>query len=200
MKKTIFFACIIFAAVAWGGYSFLNRDNDSFGLAEVAGTDEMKSQTPLADKSRENIMEIRSGAFSGGEIIPARYTCDGEGVNPDLEISSVPENAKSLVLIVDDPDAPMGNFNHWVVWNIDPAISRIEENSVPPGAVVGINDGEKNAYTPPCPPGGVHRYYFKVYALDTKLDISSASRKDDVERAITGHIVGEAELLGKYGR
>jgi len=143
-------------------------------------------------------MTIKSTAFPEGGMIPAKFTCDGEGISPELVIANTDENAKSLVLIVDDPDAPMGNFNHWVMWNIPPRLSKIEENSQPSGSVSGVNSGERNGYIGPCPPGGTHRYYFKLYALDTVLDLDPSSRKDDVEKAIEDHIITEAELLGKY--
>ena len=145
-------------------------------------------------------MKIESSAFLNGEMIPAEYTCDGEGINPELLISGVPESAKSLALIVDDPDAPMGNFNHWVAWNINPAVQKIEEDSLPKGAVSGINDNEEVGYIGPCPPGGIHRYYLKIYALDALLDLGPDARKKDLEEAMAEHILSEAELLGKYSR
>lgn len=145
-------------------------------------------------------MKIKSTAFSEGEKIPARYTCDGEGTNPDLELLEVPVQAESLVLVVDDPDAPMGNFNHWVVWNIPPDTLRIDERILPVGSMAGINDNEVSGWAPPCPPGGTHRYYFKIYALDFLLNLPATSRKADVEKAMVGHILGEAELMGKYSR
>jgi Raf kinase inhibitor-like YbhB/YbcL family protein len=140
---------------------------------------------------------ITSPAFENNKLIPKKYTCDGEDVNPPLNIKGIPEGTISLVLIVDDPDAPMGTWDHWIVWNIPP-VSKIDENSVP--GVEGLNDFRKHSYGGPCPPSGTHRYFFKVYALDTKLDLSSNSRKKDVEKAMKGHILAKGELVGLYSR
>lgn len=144
-------------------------------------------------------MKISSPVFKNNEFIPAKYTCDGQDVNPPLLIQEVPEGAKSLALIIDDPDAPMGTFVHWIVWNIPPSIAVIKENSLPEGASQGINDFGRNSYGGPCPPSGTHRYYFKLYALDSLLELKSA-RKEDLERAMRGHIIGKTELVGLYKR
>jgi len=135
--------------------------------------------------------------FESNQLIPAKYTCDGDNVNPPLTIEGVPEGTKSLVLIVDDPDATTGTFDHWVVWNISPA-SKIEENTVP--GVEGLSSYRKHGYGGPCPPYGTHRYFFKVYALDTKLDLSANSTKKDVEKAVESHVLAEGELVGLYRR
>ena len=142
-------------------------------------------------------LSVSSSAFENNKLIPAKYTCDGANVNPPLTIEGVPDGAKSLVLIVDDPDAPMGTFDHWVVWNIPPT-SKIEENAVP--GTEGVNDYRKRSYGGPCPPSGTHRYFFKVYALDTKLDLSPNSRRKDVEKAMQGHVLAKGELIGLYRR
>jgi Raf kinase inhibitor-like YbhB/YbcL family protein len=112
----------------------------------------------------------------------------------------VPPNAKSLVLIVDDPDAPMGTFTHWLLWNIDPKIKEIKENSVPADAIIGTNDFGKTAYGGPCPPSGVHRYYFKVYALNTVLDLPAGANRSQLEKAIEGYILDYGELMGKFSK
>lgn len=153
----------------------------------------------LPKKEKEN-MKLTSSAFENNQLIPAKYTCDGEDINPPLQIEEIPEGAESLVLIVDDPDAPMGTWVHWVVWNIDPAISLIEEGKVPKGGVEGLNDFGKHSYGGPCPPSGTHHYYFKLYSLDTRLELDSSSRKQDVEKAMEGHILDWAELIGLYQR
>ena len=145
-------------------------------------------------------MKLTSPVFENNQLIPSKYACDGEDINPPLQISEVPEGAKSLVLIVDDPDAPMGTWDHWIVWNIDPDTGKIEEDSVPEGAVEGLNDFRKHSYGGPCPPSGTHRYFFKLYALDTQLELDDSSRKKDVERAMKGHILDTAELIGLYQR
>jgi len=144
-------------------------------------------------------LKLTSTAFENNKRIPAKYTCDGDDISPPLKIEGVPENAKSLVLIVDDPDAPIGTWVHWVVWNI-PIVSEIKENSVPAGAVQGLNDFKKHDYGGPCPPSGTHRYMFKLYALDITLDINENSEKQDVENAIKGHILAQTKLIGLYSR
>lgn len=149
-------------------------------------------------------MKITSTAFQHNGNIPPRYTCDGENINPPLTINDVPAQAKSLVLIVDDPDAPMGTWVHWTVWNIDPAITEISENSLPKGtyeaAVEGITSFGKTGYGGPCPPSGTHRYFFKLYALDILLDLPSSAKSADIEKATSGHILASAELIGLYKR
>ena len=145
-------------------------------------------------------MTIESTAFKNEEEIPSKYTCDGEAINPPLTIKNVPENAKSLTLIVDDPDAPSGTWDHWILWNIPKEVMQIAEGSTPMGAVVGKNSSGENSYGPPCPPSGAHRYYFRLYALDTPLNLSSNSNSDDLRGAMEGHILAEAELMGRYQR
>ena len=140
-------------------------------------------------------LKLTSAAFENDAEMPSRYTCQGENVNPGLEISGIPEKAKSLALIVDDPDAPMGTWVHWVVWNIKPA-DRIKENSVP--GEQGINDFGKHDYGGPCPPSGTHRYFFKLYALDTELSLPGSSKKSDVEKAMKGHVLAQTQLIGLY--
>jgi Raf kinase inhibitor-like YbhB/YbcL family protein len=140
---------------------------------------------------------IKSPAFANNEFIPTKHTCDGKDVNPPLNIEGIPDGTQSLVLIVDDPDAPMGTWDHWIVWNIPPS-GKIEENSVP--GVEGLNDFRKHSYGGPCPPSGTHRYFFKVYALDTKLNLNANSRKNDLEKAMQGHILAKGELIGRYSR
>jgi Raf kinase inhibitor-like YbhB/YbcL family protein len=142
-------------------------------------------------------LTITSPVFKNNEMIPRKYTCDGADVNPPLNIRGMPKRAESLVLIVDDPDAPMGTWDHWIVWNIPPE-ERIEENTVP--GVEGLNDFRKHSYGGPCPPSGTHRYFFRVYALDAILDLKSNSRKRDVERAMRGHILAQGEIIGLYRR
>src|SRR3989344_873103 len=116
-------------------------------------------------------MNLSSPAFEHHQPIPAKYTCDGENINPLLQFSDIPDSTKSLVLIMDDPDAPAGLWVHWTIWNIDPGTAEIAENSVPPGSIEGVTSFGKPGYGGPCPPSGTHRYFFKFFALDTKLDI-----------------------------
>ena len=143
-------------------------------------------------------LSVKSPAFENNKFIPLKYTCDGANVNPPLTIEGVPEETITLVLIVDDPDAPMGTFDHWVVWNISSTTRKIEENTVP--GTEGMSSYRKHAYGGPCPPYGTHRYFFKVYALDTQLDLKPNSTKKDVEKAMKGHILAEGELVGLYSR
>ncbi|HLC65665.1 MAG TPA: YbhB/YbcL family Raf kinase inhibitor-like protein [Candidatus Nanoarchaeia archaeon] len=140
------------------------------------------------------MLTLTSPAFRHNSEIPAKYTCRGQDINPQLDILGVPKNAKSLVLIVDDPDAPMGMWVHWVVWNI-PIVTSIKENSIP--GVQGMNDFGKKDYGGPCPPSGTHRYFFKLYALDTTLTLREG-RKKDVEKAMEGHIIEKTVLVGLY--
>lgn len=143
---------------------------------------------------------IVSPVFQQNGDIPVRYTCDGDDISPPLTIENVPEGTQSFVLIVDDPDAPMGTWVHWVVWNIDPRTREIKEDSVPEGASQGMNDFSKLDYGGPCPPSGTHRYFFKLYALDSTLDITSKAKKADVEKAMKGHVIGESQIIGLYRR
>lgn len=145
-------------------------------------------------------MKLSSSAFSQNEIIPKKYTCDGENVNPPLSIADIPKETKSLVLIVDDPDAPKGTWVHWTVFNINPEIKEIAENSIPKDGIEGMTDFGRPGYGGPCPPSGIHRYFFKIYSLDTKLDLKANASKKDLEKAMAGHILAKAELIGLYQR
>ena len=142
-------------------------------------------------------IKIISSAFKNNERIPSKYTCDGIDVNPPLKFQNIPNGTKSLALIVDDPDAPMGTWIHWIVWNINPT-EEIDEATVP--GIEGINDFNKTSYGGPCPPSGIHRYFFKIYALKTKLDLNSNARKRDLEEAMEGKIMTKGEIVGLYSR
>jgi len=145
-------------------------------------------------------MQISSLVFINKGPIPEKYSAHGENINPPLQISDVPAEAISLTLIMDDPDAPIGTFTHWLLWNINPKISEIKENSVPAGAMVGAGTSDKPYYTGPRPPSGTHRYIFHLYALDTILDIPEQSRVEDLNAAMAGHILKQAELTGIYAK
>lgn len=145
-------------------------------------------------------MKLTSSAFLHNSEIPSKYTCDGENINPPLGISGVPEGAKSVALISDDPDAPAGTWVHWTLWNISTATAEIPENSAPEGAIEGKTSFGKLGYGGPCPPSGTHRYFFKLYALDTIVNLDSSASKEDVLSAIEGHILDQAELIGTYRR
>lgn len=145
-------------------------------------------------------MKITSPSFAHNQNIPPKYTCDGENINPPLQFSDIPVDAKSLVLISDDPDAPIGTWVHWTIWNIDPETTEIAENNVPAGAIEGTTSFGETGYGGPCPPSGVHRYFFKLYALDTELDLPTSAKKEDLEKAIQQHILASAEVIGLYTR
>lgn len=154
----------------------------------------------LKKEVARGVMKIESPSFSNNEMIPPNYTCDGANVNPPLMISGAPEDAKSLVLIVDDPDAPSKTWVHWTIWNIDPDTKEILENGIPQGAVEGMTDFGIPGYGGPCPPSGIHHYFFKLYALDITLDLSSSASAVNIQEAMQGHILDSAELIGIYGR
>ena len=143
-------------------------------------------------------MKITSSAFQESGNIPQKFSCVGSDVNPPLHFDGVPAGAKSLALIVDDPDAPSGLFTHWIVWNIDPKTNEIAENSVPQNAIRGTNDFGKTGYGGPCPPSGTHRYYFKIFALDQSLTLKAGAKRKEVEAAMRGHTIAQGELMGRY--
>jgi len=183
MKKLLIFLILVILLIipGWFGYHYFTNKNIS------------KVNLPM-------MIKLTSSAFSQGGIIPQKYSCDGEGINPPLALEGVPDQVKSLVLIFDDPDAPGGTFTHWLVWNIDPKITEIAENSIPQNGVVGRNSGGKTGYFPPCPPSGTHRYIFKIFALDSILDLPAGSNRAKLESAMQNHIIDQAELQGKYSR
>ena len=150
-------------------------------------------------------IKITSTAFEEGGMIPEKYTCDGIDVSPPLMWTSIPEGTKTIALICDDPDAPMGTWVHWVLFNLPAKINELSENvptdeELKSGAKQGRNDFRKIGYGGPCPPGGTHRYYFKLYALDTELDIKSGAVKEQLLKAMEGHILGKGQLMGRYKR
>ena len=144
-------------------------------------------------------MKITSSAFQEGGNIPPKFTCDGSDTSPSLQITGVPSEAKSLVLIADDPDAPSGLFTHWLIWNIPPQTNSVAEGSAPKG-VQGTNDFGKSGYRGPCPPPGTHRYSFKIFALDRELDLRSGAKRGQVDAAMKGHVIAQGELVGRYAR
>jgi hypothetical protein len=150
-------------------------------------------------------IRLTSKSFADGDMIPIRFTCNGEDVSPPLEWSGVPPNARSLALVMDDPDAPMGTWVHWVLYNIPPGTSSLAEG-IPTGETTlvgtqGKNDSRRSGYSGPCPPRGMaHRYYFKLYALDSDLKLPPGLRKSDLEKAIQGHILAQGQLIGRYAR
>ncbi|MDD5495856.1 MAG: YbhB/YbcL family Raf kinase inhibitor-like protein [Candidatus Omnitrophica bacterium] len=142
-------------------------------------------------------MKISSPEFENNNFIPKKFSGEGEDINPPLVIENIPANARSLVLIVDDPDAPLGTWTHWLVYDI-PVVSRIEENSIP--GKEGITSARSKGYHGPLPPFGTHHYFFKIYALDKELDLKEGQNVKDAERAMKGHVLDKAELIGLYKR
>ena len=142
-------------------------------------------------------MKLTSPEFENNKFIPKKFTCEGSDINPALSIDGIPDKAASLALIVDDPDAPMGTWVHWVVFDI-PLTAKIEEKSIP--GTQGSNDFGRGDYGGPCPPSGTHRYFFKLYALDSKLGLKAGITKHELEKAMQGHILGQAQLIGLYKR
>ena len=155
-------------------------------------------QKPMETKK----MNLISSAFKAGELIPKQYTCDDSDLSPPLQWNNVPLNTKSFVLIVDDPDAPMGNWDHWLLFNISATTNVLKENisELPIGTKIGKNSWGNMAYGGPCPPSNIHRYFFKLYALDTTLSLESGATKDQIIQAAQGHILAQAELIGRYER
>jgi len=163
-------------------------------------------------------IKITSSAFEDGGLIPAKYTCDGADVSPPLQWDAVgadvspplqwdavPEGTRSIALICDDPDAPMGTWVHWVLFNLPSDAKELAENipteeTLPNGAKQGVNDFGRVGYGGPCPPGGTHRYFFKIYALDTEVGLQAGADKRRLLKTMEGHILGQGQLIGKYKR
>ena len=173
-----------------------------FFLCVLPSKDEVHSKMAGGKKME---IKITSTVFSEGSMIPKGYTCDGEDVSPPLAWTGIPEGTKSLALICDDPDAPVGTWVHWVLFNMPANIKELPAN-IPPekiienGAKHGKNDFRKLGYGGPCPPGGTHRYYFKLYALDTEINLESGINKAQLLKAMEGHILAEGQLMGRYKR
>jgi len=144
-------------------------------------------------------LEITSPAFKDVTEIPVQYTCEGANKNPPLIFGNIPNEAQSLTLILDDPEAPNGVWDHWIIWDIDPKTTSVEEGTEPVG-IHGKGSGGNLTYQGPCPPSGTHRYFFKIYALDTKLDLPEGASKKDVEQDMEGHILAQGELIGLYSK
>ena len=149
----------------------------------------------MATDVSTTLLKIDSPAFENEEMIPVKYTCQGENINPPLIIRDIPQGAKSLVLIMEDPDAPNGTFDHWLLWNI-PVSGTIDENTK--AGTSGINDFGKTGYGGPCPPSGTHRYFFRVYALDAELALISGSNKKLLLEAIDNHVMAVGEIMAKF--
>ena len=150
-------------------------------------------------------IQMNSPVFEDGGLIPQEYTCSGENISPPLNWQAVPEGTQSLALIVDDPDAPGGEFVHWVVYDLPPDVQSLSDDmphdkTFPIGGVQGINSTNRLGYMGPCPPSGTHRYYFTLYALDEKLNLPAGEPKDRLLEAMEGHIIGQGQIMGRFKR
>jgi Raf kinase inhibitor-like YbhB/YbcL family protein len=157
------------------------------------------TEESMATPAIQQTMTVTSPVFTDGGAIPTQYGCRGESISPPLAISGVPREAKTLALIVTDPDAPGGTFTHWLVWNIPAADSSLAEGQAPGGSE-GQNDYGKRGYGPPCPPSGSHHYLFNLYALDASLTLDQGAQRGEVEKAISGHILAQGRIAGTYSK
>lgn len=169
-----------------------------FSAQTLLAKNRQKEETPME-------LKVTSTVFQQGGVIPAQYTCDGADISPPLTWTGGPGGTQSYALIADDPDAPVGTWVHWVLYNIPATATSLPENvakkeSLSDGTVQGVNDFKRYGYGGPCPPGGTHRYFFKVYALDTILKTGPGLTKKKLLREIEGHILGQGELMGTYSR
>ncbi len=149
----------------------------------------------MEENNNANGLDVTSTAFEEGGYIPTKYTCEGEDINPPLRIQQIPHGTQTLGIIVEDPDAPKGVYDHWVLWNIE-RTELIGENTLP--GISGRNSSGKTGYMGPCPPSGSHRYFFNVFALDVMLDLEAGSQKQQLEEAMEGHIIARGSLMGYY--
>ena len=193
--KTVIIAGIIFVLVVFGAIIYYKMAIEGRQQVSITSSVSVTTEESLTQKN----MKILSTAFENNAQIPSKYTCDAENVSPPLEISDVPEGVVSLALLVDDPDAPVGDWVHWIIWNIPPTTTEIAENTAPQG-VEGTTDFDKTGWGGPCPPSGTHHYHFKLYALDQDLDLPTTAKKADLLKAIEGHILDQTELVGLYQR
>src|SRR3989344_7425659 len=188
MKITSGIAQLLVIAAVIGGYML-------FSLPDRP----IEQSRPVPAQTKKEFA-IASSAFGNDGEIPLRYTCDGENVSPPLTINNIPEKTKSLVLIMDDPDAPNGTWTHWVVWDILPEVREIMEGNVPQWAVEGMTSRDRPGYSGPCPPSGSHRYFFTIYALDELLRFNNQKTRAELEQAMVGHLVGQTHFFGRYSR
>ena len=174
-----------------------------FGVASATAQESKMMEKPQSDKETKFV--LTSSAFDEGAMIPKIYTCDSTDISPELSWSGAPDGTKSFALIADDPDAPRGTWVHWVAYNIDPSVSQLKEGikgkEYPDSTMhQGVSDFRKFGYGGPCPPSGVHRYFFKLYALDAMLDLKGKVTKADLLKAMEGHVLAETQLMGRYTR
>jgi len=172
----------------------------------VAGCGPSPTSATTPEKGDQAMaFELTSSVFAQGEPIPVKYTCDGEDVSPPLEWGDPPQGTESFALVNDDPDAPVGTWDHWILYNLPPEARSLPEAvpsdaELPDGSQHGQNSWRRLGYGGPCPPSGTHRYFFKLYALDTSLDLASNANKKQLLQAMEGHVLAQAELMGVYSR
>jgi Raf kinase inhibitor-like YbhB/YbcL family protein len=171
----------------------------TFGISGCGATPPPESEVQKGDQTMT--FEIKSAAFAQGQAIPVKYTCDGEDISPPLQWSEPPDGSQSFALISDDPDAPVGTWVHWVLFNLPADTRELSEQAIrPSGSQDGQNSWGRTGYGGPCPPSGTHRYFFKLYALDTMLDLPAGANKNQLLQAIEGHILAQIEVMGTYSR
>jgi Raf kinase inhibitor-like YbhB/YbcL family protein len=188
MKNYLFYFFLTICLVAGGGNMLAQAKDQINGKIKGGKT-----------------MEIKSSSFNHEDMIPAKYTCDGQNISPPLAWSGAPKETKSFALICDDPDAPAGTWVHWVIFDIPPNVNFLPEKVAKQEEIVGLGKNGKNSsqrygYDGPCPPGGTHRYYFKLYALDTMLNLNTGLSKEELLKAMKGHVLAEAQVMGRYKR
>jgi Raf kinase inhibitor-like YbhB/YbcL family protein len=175
-------------------------------LALIIHSGPFAAPSSSAQEVKKMSLTISSPSFTNGGDIAKKFTCDGVDVSPQLSWPDPPSGTKAFALLTDDPDAPVGNWNHWTMWNLPSTLRGLsegvsKEGTLPDGSQQGLNDFRKTGYNGPCPPRGKpHRYYFKLFALDTKLDLKPSAGKKELEAAMKGHILAQAEWMGRYGR
>jgi Raf kinase inhibitor-like YbhB/YbcL family protein len=178
----------------------------SFGVLLIKFTGDKSAAAQRDEKGGAVAFTISSSGFHNGGQVPKQFTCEGSDISPELHWSSPPAGTQSFALIADDPDAPAGTWTHWIVFNLPAQTAGLAENvakvdELPSGGAQGRNDFRKIGYGGPCPPAGKpHRYFFKLYALDNKLDLKAGASRQELEQAMQGHVLGQAELFGKYQR
>ncbi|MCL4367386.1 YbhB/YbcL family Raf kinase inhibitor-like protein [Patescibacteria group bacterium] len=177
----------------WGYFKFLRAERSLLIGSQISPTI-MSTMVPL------NQMKLTSLAFNGNQMIPALFTCDGQNIIPPLQFSNLPDQTQSLSLTVVDPDSPSGSFTHWIVFNIDPQITQIQQGEVPLGASQGVNSAEENSYFGPCPNTGTHHYVFTLYALDSKLNLPEGIDLASFLDSVQNHILTQTQLVGIYRR
>lgn len=188
MRKSILAIIVLLLLLAGAGvYLAFNRET----LDRTVKEHGLFSEAPLS-------IQLTSPDFEQGGLIPVRFTCDGEDVSPTLVFSKLPSDAKSLALIVDDPDAPNGRWIHWLLWNISPDINTIKSGETPQNSISGVNDFRETKYRGPCPAFSEHRYFFTIYALNTEPELAAGESIDALEEAMRGHVLARGQLMGRY--